>query len=306
MVIARFIKLTEKKVWKATLHRCGRFDTYHLPEYHSVVKDKNQQAYLFHINWDAHNVALPLLVADDKATSVYGYPGPVISSIDGEHEGLRYWFQFHLRAMLNNLGIQFLETRFNPLINSTWLLKGMAEINRVGTTVAIDLKQPLKFSKGHKYDIKKAGAAGVIVYQDTDWRHLYTFIRDYYETMERNGAGRRYFFSEAYFYDLRKALGAHIELWVAELEHEIVSSALFFFSSDIIQYHLSATPNACRAANGGKVILADVAKRAQEQNCWRFLHLGGGLGGDEDDPLFTFKKGFSKLRLPFCIARWEA
>jgi len=72
-----------------------------------------------------------------------------------------------------------------------------------------------------------------------------------------------------------------------------------------VQYHLSATPDGEVRSGGAKVILDEVTKWARERGS-RWLHLGGGLGGSEDDPLFRFKAGFSKIRLPFKVARWRA
>ena len=85
----------------------------------------------------------------------------------------------------------------------------------------------------------------------------------------------------------------------------MVSAALFFFHKPFINYHLSATPDEHVKVGGAKVIIEHVVNVGKAEG-YKWLHLGGGLGGDEDDSLFIFKKGFSKLRLSFCVARWEA
>jgi lipid II:glycine glycyltransferase (peptidoglycan interpeptide bridge formation enzyme) len=97
--------------------------------------------------------------------------------------------------------------------------------------------------------------------------------------------------------------GAH--LWAAvDEEGRVYSSAIFLESLDIVTYHLSGTPDAEIEAGGAKVIIDGVIAWAKEHDkTW--INLGGGLRADKDDPLFTFKKGFSKLRLPFKVARWE-
>jgi len=69
-----------------------------------------------------------------------------------------------------------------------------------------------------------------------------------------------------------------------------------------MQYHLAGTKEEYSKDTPMKLII-DEARLYGNQNRLKFLHLGGGLNGSDDDSLFRFKSGFSKKKSQF--RTWE-
>jgi lipid II:glycine glycyltransferase (peptidoglycan interpeptide bridge formation enzyme) len=239
----------------------------------------------------------------NDATSVYGYPGPV-TSVDKTDTGFLNRFNAALLQSFQELQIIAAFTRLHPVIQNETMLQQIGEISERGLTISIDLSQPeetqrKRYRKGHKYDIKKARQAGVVAYHDKRWNHYDDFLRMYTMTMQRVEARDSYYFDRAYFDMLREALGSIIHLFVAEYEGKIISAALFTFLRGIVQYHLSGSDTNFLRYQGSKVVLDEVRLWASSQGA-KVLHLGGGVGSDQDN-LFLFKSGFSDKRHVFKI-----
>ena len=321
MSVYNFISADRCDQWMNALESCGQYDTYHLPEYHLLAKEQREGSpYLFSFQDEDGAAVLPMLIrrtADVQgledsdffdATSVYGYPGVVTNGhADFKNaESFRSNFQKALRSVFHDKKIIAFFTRQNPLFQTSWLLQGLGDVLKMSNTVAIDLTQPdhaqeKNMTKGHRYDIRKAGKQGVVAFEDKNFDKIKDFIRIYNETMTRNGALEYYFFPESYYDALKKSLGSHLRLFIAEKDGVLVSAALFLVTGEIIQYHLSGTPEKYLSLFGAKIILDEVRKWGAGHG-YRWLHLGGGLGSQEDS-LFRFKSGFSKLRFQFEVIR---
>lgn len=317
----RLIPIDDYEQWINALELCGIYDTYHLPEYHSLAKkQKEGNPFLFFFQNEEYCAAFPFLLREISAvmglddvrsydvTSVYGYPGVVSnikdSSIDAA--AFRNDFQKTFISVLHDMQAIAFFTRQNPLMQTSWLLDGIGEIMALGKTVAINLtqsnhEQEKNMTKGHRYDIRKAKESGVIAYEDKEFKRLSDFILIYNETMKRNNAIDYYFFSKEYYDVLKKSLGDKIKLFIAEKDCALIAASLFLFTGKIIQYHLSGTPDQYLTHSGAKVILDEVRRWGAIQG-YEWLHLGGGLGSEEDS-LFRFKAGFSKFRFSFEIVK---
>lgn len=276
--------------------------------------------YLFFFESNGSFAALPFLLRPigsveglegsrhNDISSVYGYPGIVTSikeDADNANE-FRVAFQSALKSLFQQLSVVAFFSRTNPLLPTTWILKGMAEILSLSLTVAVDLsvtdeKQLAGMTKGHKYDLRKARRLGVVVAEDETFQNIDEFIQIYNETMKRTGAHDSYFFPKGYYLHLKKSFGETLKLYFARLDGQAVSASMFFMTGRIIQYHLSGTPAEFFPLNGGKLILDEV-RQLGAQNAFSWLHLGGGVGSSEDS-LYRFKAGFSKVRQTFEVAR---
>lgn len=321
MAYFQLIPARSKKEWVDVLALCGEFDTYHLPEFHILAEEQGEgEPYLFFFEDSQNYAALPLLlrrVAQVEglenyqamdATSVYGYPG-IVSSISRENGMADIFlskFQNALTQLFKELNIISFFSRLNPLINTSWLFQGMAEVVPLALTVAIDLSrseddQIKTMTKGHRYDIRKARRQGVVVRQDETFELIEDFVRVYNETMKRTGASKYYFFEKEHFFKLKEILGDSVKLFVAEKDDVIISASLFLATGKILQYHLSGTPEQYLQHGGSKVIIDDVRKWGKERS-FAWFHLGGGVSSREDS-LFRFKAGFSKSRYHFEIVK---
>jgi len=296
--------------WMEILNNIDCYDTYHLPQYYLIAwKNGEGDPWLFWFREDNYNACVPLLLIENKAKSAYGYPCILNNFNYQTNPKLKDNFQNCFLDFLNKRQIDDLFIRQNPLFRNSWLFNNFGVIEIIGNTVVIDLAQPDEIqlsglTKGHKYDIRKAIKNGMRVIEGNYFRDIDGFINIYNETMQRNGANEYYYFSRKYFFDLKEKLGNHIRLFFAELNGEITSGALFFFCNRIIQYHLSGTSEKYLDAGGAKCIIDHVRQIGIKED-YQWLHLGGGVGADEENSLFKFKAGFSKIRLPFEIIKWQ-
>jgi lipid II:glycine glycyltransferase (peptidoglycan interpeptide bridge formation enzyme) len=149
--------------------------------------------------------------------------------------------------------------------------------------------------------IQRAAELGVVATQDVAFDYFEAFVDLYRQTMERLSASSSYRFDLAYFEALREALGPRLSLWCVDIEGDVAAAGLFVETCGIIQYHLSAISDRHLGFAPNKALIADVRDWGATRGD-RSLHLGGGVGG-ENDSLFHFKSGFSDLRHPFHTLR---
>ena len=105
--------------------------------------------------------------------------------------------------------------------------------------------------------------------------------------MRRIDADPFYLFEPAYWERLEELPLARFD---AEIDGEVVASALCLASPPWLHYHLSGTTDAGRSTGASTLVLLEAARWAQAQGYERF-HLGGGLGGKADS-LHHFKARF--------------
>jgi hypothetical protein len=151
--------------------------------------------------------------------------------------------------------------------------------------------------ENHRRTIRRAQRSGFVARLDANWDRLADFIVAYGETMTRVAASERYFFSDRYFTDLRAALGERLHLLVVENEDRVAAAALFAECCGLVQYHLGGTRNEFLAAAPMKLLFHFARTWFKERRA-SVLHLGGGVGAEEDS-LFHFKAGFSSGRARF-------
>jgi len=318
----KLIPIDNIQEWNNAIKSCGIYDTYHLAEYHKLAQMQGEgEPWLFNYSLGNYNAVLPFLrrplseingledFYQYDCTSVYGYPGALssINSKDPNADEFKFRFQRALKQVLRELSVVAFFTRQNPLINTSWLFSGCAEIVSLSLTVAINLKlhedeQMKGMTKGHRYDIRKASRQGVIAREVPFFEYLDIFISIYNETMARTGAHYYYIFSKEYYTQLKESLGNSVKLYIAELKDKIIAASIFLLSEKIVQYHLSGARSEYFSFSGTKVIINEVRKWAKARG-FSWLHLGGGVGSKEDT-LFRFKAGFSKYRPQFNIIKW--
>ena len=175
-----------------------------------------------------------------------------------------------------------------------------------GDTVSIDLSLSgdalwAQTRLNHRRDINRALKLGYVAHMDEDWSHFQAFKDLYRATMARRSAARFYFFDDDYFDGLRSDLGECLHLCVVEKDGVIAAAGLFTETSGIVQYHLSGTRDEFRLVQPTKLMMHFVRSWAKDRG-HRVLHLGGGVGG-EDDSLLLFKIGFSPIRHAFATLR---
>jgi Acetyltransferase (GNAT) domain len=306
------------RAWNDLLDQAQAYDFYHLPAYHQMAEAQGEgEAVLFSYREGACIIALPLLlrrIADAPglnacdaldATSVYGYPGPVVSGTASRPVIRR--FQQALTHALRERDVVSVFSRLHPLLPQADCLQGLGRIEAVGPTIAIDLRrhpeeQRAGYRRNHKHGINKLKRLGVECQVDPTFAHLDDFIRLYRETMTRVEATSYYFFDRMYFERLRTALGERMHLYVCRLDGEVICGGLFVQTGDIVQYHLGASDGRHLKSAPMKLTFDTVRQDFSGRGA-AWFHLGGGLGAQRDS-LFHFKSGFGGEERLFSLWKW--
>lgn len=298
--------------WARVLQRASH-DVYHLPEY-ALFAAGHESALpvAFYAECSGREILIPLLIKKlppeldappgwQDAASPYGYPGPL-----GTHRADDRWVSewmalFHEVASKHDVISAFV--RLHPLRGiPVDILAAYATVVYHGPVVYVDLaKKPDQLRAetrlNHRRNIQKLEQAGFTTSID-DWSAYAAFGSLYRETMRRVAAAEFYFFSDAYFCELRSRLRERLHLVAVRAPNGDVAAAGLFTETDrILEYHLGGTAQSYLSRAPSKLMF-DRVRRWGNSSGAELLNLGGGTGGRADS-LFEFKAGFSPLRAPF-------
>lgn len=81
-------------------------------------------------------------------------------------------------------------------------------------------------------------------------------------------------------------------VFYATLGERIIAMSMVLFCNEQMHYHLSCSDREFRAYAATNLLLYEVALWGHE-NGFKSLHLGGGVGGQEDS-LYQFKRSFNR------------
>jgi hypothetical protein len=281
-------------------------DVYDLPEYVALcARCEAADAVAFYASDGQRHCLIPLVVRPlpeslnapshwRDAMSPYGYSSALISP------GAPAWAVESVSAFVNacrEADIVSVFVRIHPVLPTPVIATGVGELVSHGRTVFMDLlpsEQEIRMQlrPNHRKTIARLQENSFKLEVD-DWSSYDRFIEIYTQTMVRLGADPYYFFSNAYFADLRHDLNDHLHLIsVLAPDGSVACGGLFTETNGIVQYHLGGTATEYLAHAPSKLMLYGAALWAKARGN-RILHLGGGLGGNEDS-LFAFKRGFSK------------
>jgi hypothetical protein len=302
--------------WRQYLERTPH-DFFHGVEYHSLSEQFGEgQPWLAVYGGPDKYLAWPYLLKEidgeshrpggvlSDATSVYGYSGPLLHGCNADDAWVKAGCGA-IQDLWRSQGVVSVFTRFHPLINQN--VGAALGATHLGHTVAINVAQSEEAMVG-EYDrvvrqqVRKCVEAGFTAAPDTEWQYLPDFVRLYYGTMKRNAASSFYYFPTKYFEALRVALGGHGSLMVASRDGEVGAAALLTEYNGIVNIHLLGSDERFTKPSLGKFLFHEVALWARSRGN-RFVHLGGGRAGRDDDSLFRFKAQFSRMRAPFYTGR---
>ncbi|MCJ8152373.1 peptidogalycan biosysnthesis protein [Chryseobacterium sp. SSA4.19] len=296
--------------WKEIINQAAVYDFHHTSYFHKI--DTAFTSKLLFFSDGDHFIALPIVIRpiQDTAffdvTSVYGYAGPVHKFGESyDPVELLLFFKTNFVAFCKEHNIVSVFSRLHPLIDQKTILEGLGEIVDLNKTVSIDLKksaeeQRKEYRKSLKSELNQLGRKEIYVKEADSQEETDQFISIYYETMDRVHAASNYYFSKEYFYEFLNNPDFKSKLLIAVKNEKVIAGAIFTLTEKIMQYHLAGTTEEFIPETPMKLILNEARLLGNETTA-EDLHLGGGVGGQDDDSLFRFKSAFSKNFKQFSV-----
>ncbi|QEE49466.1 GNAT family N-acetyltransferase [Flavobacterium alkalisoli] len=299
--------------WSEIIKRSFKYDFYHTQSYNLLETEHRPILCVSYFNDEF--IALPLVVRKIPesdlfdCTSVYGYCGP-ISSVDFNNVSndgiINFTDQLNDYFKKNNIVTVF--SRLHPLIEGESVLNNLGNIYDINSTVAVDLRispdeQRKQYRKSNKSELNQLRRKDFVIEEARSEKEIDEFISIYNETMDRVNASPNYYFNRNYYLSFLNNKCFKSKLLLAKKGGEIAAGAIFTISDKIMQYHLAGTKSEFIRYTPMKLVLDEARLLANDLNL-EFLHLGGGVGGSDEDSLFRFKSGFSQLRFNFKVWKY--
>lgn len=306
--------------WKTILDQFPH-DIYHLPKYVSLeadrlkaqpegilIQEQDSQFFLPYLLRNCSNLFRESLATEEIYDSVspYGYPGILVNAAGVLNLGFGDRALQSLTEVFKQRQICSLFVRNHPILCSELAnLLTPEALTYNGETVSIDLTLSdgelwSHTRRGHQSTINKCKRLGYTAKFVEPRDYLDKFMEIYYQTMSRVSAHPDYYFQKEYFDNLLK-LDDYLHLGIVQQEEEIVALSLFWECDGIVQAHLGGTKTEFLKDSPFSLLL-DAARYWAKERGNRYLHIGGGVGSNED-ALYRFKSGFSKQRHKFWTLR---
>ncbi|MDF2553882.1 MAG: uncharacterized protein K0R36_2003 [Chryseobacterium sp.] len=296
--------------WSEIVKQAAIYDFHHTAYFHKIDTGFASKLLLF--SDDRNFIVLPVVIRPIEntvffdITSVYGYAGPIYRFEDNYNPAkLLSFFKLNFVAFCKEQNIVSVFSRLHPLIDQKPIIAGLGEIVDLNKTVSIDLtksadEQRKEYRKSLKSELNQLSRKEIFVKEAGDKQEIDQFITIYYETMDRVNAASNYYFSKEYFYEFLNNSDFESKLLIAVKNDRVIAGAIFTMTEKIMQYHLAGTTEEFIRETPMKLILNE-ARLLGNQVTAENLHLGGGVGGQDDDSLFRFKSAFSKNFKQFSI-----
>ena len=306
-----FIGLQDEKKWDKLVRQFRQYDVYYLPTYTKAFKlHGDGEPLLIYYQGSgvrAINVVMKRDIADhphfdkliDKGTlfdlsTPYGYGGFLV---EGDWNPQAYGeLNQEYSAFCKTSGIVSEFVRFHPILSNQKSMEYLYDIIEWGKTVSIDLNTPDEILSNmvieRRNRIKKAINSGIEIYWGRDKNLFESFVELYRDTMDRDGARDYYYFSTEFYQSILNDLKHHSMIFYARYQGRIISASIVLFGNGQLHYHLAASLKEFSNLAPNCLLLYEAAQWGFE-NGYKTFHLGGGLGGKEDN-LYRFKYGFNK------------
>lgn len=138
-------------------------------------------------------------------------------------------------------------------------------------------------------NIRRACGAGLEVEFDPEGKRIDDFLDIYYETMDRTGAEKDFYFSKEFFNELNQMKDQHVFIHVL-YENKVISSELVLYGTENCYPFLCGTRQEYFNLRPYDYLKYESFKWAKEKGLKRAI-LGGGYGCD--DGIYKFKKSFA-------------
>lgn len=298
------ITTEDGKKWDSIVKKIKKYDVYYLSGYVKAFQLNGEgQALLIYFENDttrAINVVIKRDIAECEyfrgkiskkkyfdITTPYGYGGFIIEGNDKKSLEKEY-IDFCVKE---NIICEFV--RFHPIIEN-FKNNTIYELNCLGDTITMDTSDKDTIWKNitskNRNMIRKAYKSGMKIYWGRNPQIIKSFMKIYNETMDRDEANSYYYFSSEFYESILEDLKDNAMWFYTMLGEEIIAISIFIFSNKKVHYHLSGSLFKYRKLAPTNLLLYEVALWANE-NGYKKLHLGGGIGSSKDG-LYKFKKSF--------------
>jgi hypothetical protein len=138
-------------------------------------------------------------------------------------------------------------------------------------------------------NIRRACSSGLEIEFDPEGKRIDDFLQIYYETMDRTGAEKDFYFSKEFFNELNGMKDQHVFIHVL-YENKVISSELILYGTENCYPFLCGTRQEYFHLRPYDYLKYESFKWAKEKGLKRAI-LGGGYGCD--DGIYKFKKSFA-------------
>ncbi len=238
--------------------------------------------------------------------TVYGYTGPVSTDMNPDFL-VPAMIAFKQWCLEQKVVCEFI--RFHPVLenHSVAIADPELRVQAIRDYVLVDLAKNAAviwndYSAPNRNKIRKAEKSGLIVEQHFSESNFHDFVSIYLDNMKSLRASRMYFFSDKFFDGLGELIRDKGSLLVARNGNKSVGAAAFLHDGKVSHYFLAAASPEGKKLAAGNILLHKGILLCREKDA-DYLHLGGGMSQDVNDPLLIFKKNFSKLTRKFYIGK---
>lgn len=305
------VGIDEPERWNEIIGKFKNIDTYYTPGYvKSFMVHGDGEPILFHYNngsYNALNVVMlrrikdiNYIILDSKEeyfdlSTPYGYGGFIFDDYVDQDSLNKLNHDYISLCKNNNIICEFV--RFHPILRNYELVSNMYETKYIGDTIVMDLNTEEdiwnNITSKNRNVIRKAIKNHVVIKHGLTMDLFLKFIELYNSTMDRDNAREYYYFEIDFYRTLYSDLNQEIDLFYAENDNNIISMAIILKRNKQLHYHLSGSDVRYKSLAANNLLIWEVAKWGC-QNGYKTFHLGGGVGGNEQDTLFKFKKSFNR------------
>lgn len=314
--------LSDGNIWDELVSTFTHYDVYYLSEYVKGFEINGDGTpillYFEDENFRAINVVMKRDISElsffrDKLAggeyydlcTPYGYGGWIVEPKKGKKVNY-YSLKEDYMAFCRREGIVCEFVRFHPLLENWNGMTSIYQVTNLGKTVAMDTTSEEviwnNITSKNRNMIRKAQKSGLEVFWGRDPSIIPHFIDIYNHTMKKDLAEDYYYFKEEFYKSILFDMKWNAMWFWTKKDNQIAAISIFMFCNGKMHYHLSASREEYRKYAPTNLLLYQAALWANK-NGIKQLHMGGGLGAQQDN-LYKFKKAFNrKTDFDFCVGK---
>lgn len=292
--------------WSEVLEEIGNYTYYHLPAFHRLAEIRSgvmvampvfrEGSYVMAFPMMIRSIDMPPEIDAAKgyidAASAPGLIGPLVSS-NTVPEDVRQGLLKQMHSFFEEQHILSVYGRLSTFADQVGFLRGYGETREQGIEVSLNLTRPPEeqfssYISNHRRQIHKLRKSGFIC-EPGGMEYLDQFIDIYYDTMDRVGATKIFYYERSYFEFLLTEMADRTRFLVCKDGNDIAAIGLFVQCNGIVHYLYGGTAPGYLPQSPSKMLLDSAREWGNELGAHTF-HLGGSP--DPRGPLYQFKMGF--------------